>query len=120
MLTQSNFDSLVLGSKDIWIVEFYAPWCGHCKALEPEYKQAAAQLKGTVKLGKVDATEHEQLGARFGVKGFPTIKVFGYGAKSDSKAFDYQAERTASAIVSYAMDLAEKADIDPDVHEMIN
>lgn len=37
VLTTSNFDKMVLGSKDIWIVEFYAPWCGHCQALEPEY-----------------------------------------------------------------------------------
>jgi protein disulfide-isomerase A6 len=38
VLTQSNFESVVMNSKDIWMVEFYAPWCGHCKSLEPEYK----------------------------------------------------------------------------------
>jgi protein disulfide-isomerase A6 len=56
VLTQSNFDEVVLGSKDIWFVEFYAPWCGHCKKLEPEWNEAATKLKGQVKLGKVDAT----------------------------------------------------------------
>jgi protein disulfide-isomerase A6 len=57
VLGESNFDELVLGSKDIWLVEFYAPWCGHCKKLEPEWNEAASKLKGQVKIGKVDATE---------------------------------------------------------------
>lgn len=61
VLDNSNFNELVLKSKDIWMVEFYAPWCGHCKALEPEYKEAASKLKGQVKLGKVDATVETDL-----------------------------------------------------------
>ena len=77
-------------SKDIWIVEFYAPWCGHCKALEPEFERAAKMLKGQVKLAKVDATVEQELGARFNVKGYPTIKVFDYGeGKSYKSAYDY-------------------------------
>jgi protein disulfide-isomerase A6 len=71
-------------------VEFYAPWCGHCKALEPEYETAAKKLKGQVKLGKVDATEHAALAQRYGVNGYPTVKVFDYGlGKNDGKARDY-------------------------------
>lgn len=44
-LTGANFDKLVVQSDNIWIVEFYAPWCGHCQSLVPEYKKAAAALK---------------------------------------------------------------------------
>jgi protein disulfide-isomerase A6 len=65
VLDSNNFDELVLGSKDIWMVEFYAPWCGHCKKLEPEWNEAASKLKGSVKLGKVDATVESSLAQRF-------------------------------------------------------
>jgi len=100
VLDQTNFDAIVYGSKDIWMVEFYAPWCGHCKALEPEWNEAATKLKGQVKFAKVDATENQQLAGRFGVNGYPTIKYFDYGpGKSDSKAEAYQGGRTANDLV---------------------
>lgn len=49
-LTPSNFDKLVTNSDHIWVVEFYAPWCGHCKNLKPEYEKAATALKVLYKL----------------------------------------------------------------------
>jgi len=55
-LTDENFDKTVLNSEDMWLVEFYAPWCGHCKNLAPEWATAATELKGKIKLGALDAT----------------------------------------------------------------
>merc|ERR1719215_495081 len=76
-LTASNFKKLVLDDPDtMWLVEFYAPWCGHCKQLAPSYELAAKQLKGVVKLGAVDMTEHQSVGQPYNVQGFPTIKFF--------------------------------------------
>lgn len=57
-LTDENFDKLVLNSEDMWLVEFFAPWCGHCKNLAPQWASAASELKGKVKLGALDATVH--------------------------------------------------------------
>ena len=49
-LSPANFQKEVMKSDSVWIVEFYAPWCGHCQRLTPEYKKAAAALKGVVKV----------------------------------------------------------------------
>ena len=60
VLKDSSFDQ-VLEDNDIWLVEFYAPWCGHCKNLAPEWSKAATNLKGQVKVAKVDATANTRV-----------------------------------------------------------
>lgn len=99
-LTSSNFNALVKNSDEIWLVEFYAPWCGHCKTLAPEFKKAAAALKGVVKLGAVDMTTDQNVGSPYNIQGFPTLKIF--GANKNSPA-DYNGQRTASAIVDFCL-----------------
>jgi protein disulfide-isomerase A6 len=99
-LTPSNFDKLVIKSDEVWIVEFFAPWCGHCQALVPEYTKAAAALKGVVKVGAVNADDHKDLGGRYGVRGFPTLKIFG---ANKNKPEDYNGARTAQGLVDAAL-----------------
>lgn len=104
-LTPDTFDSFVNGGKHA-LIEFYAPWCGHCKHLTPEYKKlgAAVQkdplLKNRVVIGKVDADAHRSLGERFGVQGFPTLKFFGRGKPVD-KPEDYSAARKGDAMLDF-------------------
>lgn len=119
VLTDANFDSVVYGSKDIWMIEFYAPWCGHCKKLQPEWEEAASALRGQVKFGKVDATEEKMLANRFQVQGYPTIKYWEYGkGKSDSKGLPYNGGREASDLKQFAQNLLENTDIEPEVYEL--
>jgi len=108
----------VLGSDDVWLVEFFAPWCGHCKNLAPEWKKAAAELSGKVKLGAVDATVEGSLAQKYGVQGYPTIKVWKGGPKGDPS--DYQGGRTASDIVRYALNLFEANAPPPEVHQLLS
>lgn len=77
--------------------------CGHCKSLAPHYKKAATALKGVVKVGAVDCDEHKDLAGKYGVTGFPTIKIF---SGKDSTA--YNGERTAKAIAEAGLAQAKK------------
>ncbi|XP_065184168.1 uncharacterized protein LOC135814898 [Sycon ciliatum] len=97
-LTSENFDNVVTGDKYAF-VEFYAPWCGHCKNLAPVYEQVGDAFAGEsdVIIAKVDADADRELGSRFGVSGFPTLKFF----EKSSTASDYSGGRTADDIVNY-------------------
>lgn len=109
-LIPSNFDDIVLKSGKPTLVEFFAPWCGHCKTLAPVYEELAFALehaKDKVQIAKVDADAHRSLGKRFGVQGFPTLKYF--DGKSD-KPTDYKSGRDLESLTSF---IAEKAGAKP-------
>jgi len=122
-LTDDNFEQLVLKGDDTWLVEFYAPWCGHCKNLAPEWARAATEVKekseGQVKLGALDATQHQRMASKYGVRGYPTIKVFRRGFK-DEAPIDYQGGRDASSIASTALGYYEEHIEPPTVDELVN
>jgi len=93
----------------MYLVEFFAPWCGHCKALVPEYEKAAAALKGVVRTAAVDADAAKSVAGEQSIKGFPTIKFFFSDATGKTRSSTYEGARTAEGIVEWAMAKASKA-----------
>lgn len=97
-LDESNFESAI-SSFDYILVDFYAPWCGHCKRLAPELDAAApilAELREPIVIAKVDADKYRRLGDKYEIDGFPTLKLFTHGVP-----MDYYGPRNADLLVRF-------------------
>ncbi|KAI1374227.1 thioredoxin-domain-containing protein [Hypoxylon crocopeplum] len=103
-----NFDKIINKSNHTSVVEFYAPWCGHCQNLKPAYEKAARNLEGLARVAAVncDEDENKQLCGMMGVKGFPTLKTVRPGKGKGGKPIveDYNGPRTAKGIVDAVVD----------------
>lgn len=106
-LTSANFDNKIKG-KSIAVVEFYAPWCGHCKSFKPTYESVATALKNIISVAAVDCDNYGDLAQKYGVNGFPTVKLFYTDNKSNIKSIDYQGNRTPQDLINWTFSTAKK------------
>jgi len=104
ILTDANFEE-TLQKHEYVLVKFYAPWCGHCKHLAPEYAKAADALQeqgSKTALANLDATVEKATAAKFNIRGYPTLILFKNGQEQEK----YSGARTAEAIAAFMQEKA--------------
>ncbi|MBX6364657.1 MAG: thioredoxin, partial [Gemmatimonadetes bacterium] len=82
-LTDANFATEVEQSEGLVVVDFWAPWCGPCRAVAPVIEQLAEEYAGRVRFGKLNVDDNPQVAVRYGIRSIPTIGVFKGGKVVD-------------------------------------
>jgi thioredoxin 1 len=94
----ASFDTEVIQSESPVLVDFWAPWCGPCKMISPIVEELAEEFSGQIKVAKVNVDNNQELAARFGIRGIPTVMIFKGGEKVASFVGLKPKEELAQAI----------------------
>ncbi|XP_065834380.1 dnaJ homolog subfamily C member 10-like [Oscarella lobularis] len=105
-LTTSSFDEMVRSQQreEVWLIDFYAPWCGPCQQLIPVWNKVARILKEKARVAKVDCVSEDSLCQREGISSYPTMRLYPSGRTGTGHYSDYSGWRDVNSIRAWAMD----------------
>ena len=104
-LTENTFQRAIQDSANsLWLLKFYAPWCGHCKRLAPVLDEVAPLVKGKMAIGKIDCDVEKKLCKDFSIRGYPTLKF-----SRDGDIHDYPGGRTVEDFMKFARKMSAPA-----------
>ena len=98
VITKENFENEVLNCDIPVLVDFWASWCGPCKMIAPIIEEIAKEYEGTVKVGKVNVDDEQELAIKFGIASIPTLLVFRGGEITD-KLVGYRPKEDIEALI---------------------
>ena len=78
-LNDRNFEEQVLKSDQVWLVDFWAPWCGPCLMMAPTLEEIAKDLEGKLRVGKLNVDENPETTSKYGIRAIPTLILFKAG-----------------------------------------
>lgn len=105
-LTDSDFATET--KEGIWLIKFYAPWCGHCKSLAPTWEKLAEVVGDAFHVAEVDCTKNEDVAKAQGIRGYPTIKFIEPGLEAP---LEVRVSRTVKNFVDYVVRTAKSVDL---------
>jgi len=103
-LNEANFNKEVIESDSLWLILFYAPWCGHCKAFHPQIEKVSKATKGLFKIGAVNCEVEKKLSSKYNIDGYPTVLFFG---KDKKKTEEYEGDRKAEKVIEFLFEKAK-------------
>lgn len=101
-VTDQNFENEVLKSSTPVLVDFWAEWCGPCKALGPKLEEIAGEMKGKVRILKLNVDENPSMPAKYGVRGIPTMILFKNGKEIDQIVGNHAKENIVALLNKHA------------------
>jgi thioredoxin 1 len=101
-VTDQSFEQDVLKSSVPVLVDFWAEWCGPCKALGPKLEEIAGEMRGQVKIAKINVDENPSMPAKYGVRGIPTLILFKDGKEIDQIVGNHPKENIVALLTKHS------------------